>query len=117
MTEQTLMRLLDAGFEKSEIMQLAGVNTTPVSQTVQTEGAQIVPDPEPTNETTNINNVVTQPELQTPTPKQSTVTMSDAQFTQLMQSINQTGASIDVPPKYDIKNVLGEHFKDLMIGG
>lgn len=112
MTEQTLMRLLDAGFDKSEIMSLAGLPAS--TQTEQTQAVVPVVPTVPTPEPKQVeNDAAVIPEAQTT----NTVTMSDAQFTQLMQQLNNNNASIDVPPKHDIKNVLGEHFKDLMIGG
>ena len=44
------------------------------------------------------------------------VSMSNAQFTALLQSINAGNASIDLPPSYDINNVLADHYKTLMVG-
>ena len=44
------------------------------------------------------------------------VSMSNAQFTALLQSINAGNASIDLPPTYDINNVLADHYKTLMVG-
>lgn len=113
MTTQEIMALVNAGFTKADIMQLAGAGAKTDAES-QTEAQQIVPTVAQPIENT-------QTEVATPIPEQQkakdTVTMSDAQFTQLMQTINSNGASLDVPPKYDIKNVLGEHFKDIMIGG
>lgn len=114
MTEATLNKLLDAGFEKSEIMALAGQEAIVTSET-QKDAQQIVPTVVQPKESTQIPEAKTEdPERQ---PAQGTVTLSDAQFTQMMQQLNQQNASVDIPPKYDIKNVLGEHFKDIMIGG
>lgn len=114
MTEETLNKLLDAGFDKSEIMALAGQEAIKTIETM-TDAQPIVPIVEQPKESTPKEDAKPlEPERQ---PAQNTVTMSDAQFTQMMQALNQKNASVDVPPKYDIKNVLGEHFKDIMIGG
>ena len=64
-----------------------------------------------------------QPTVAQPTVAQHTVaqtdngvSMSNAQFTALLQSINAGNASIDLPPTYDINNVLADHYKTLMVG-
>ena len=59
-----------------------------------------------------------QPTVAQPTVAQTDngVSMSNAQFTALLQSINAGNASIDLPPTYDINNVLADHYKTLMVG-
>ena len=59
-----------------------------------------------------------QPTVAQPTVVQTdnSVSMSNAQFTALLQSINAGNASIDLPPTYDINNVLADHYKTLMVG-
>ena len=60
-----------------------------------------------------------QPTVAQPTVAQPTdngVSMSNEQFTALLQSINAGNASIDLPPTYDINNVLADHYKTLMVG-
>ena len=62
---------------------------------------------------------VVQPTVAQPTVAQTTdngVSMSNEQFTALLQSINAGNASIDLPPTYDINNVLADHYKTLMVG-
>lgn len=116
MTETTLVKLLDAGFDKAEIMQLAGATANNDNVQAQTDVQQIVPTAEQPIETTQQTvTAVQQPEPTT--QAQNTVTMTDAQFTQIMQKLNQNNAAVDLPPKYDVNQVLGEHFKELMIGG
>ena len=59
-----------------------------------------------------------QPTVAQPTVAQTGngVSMSNEQFTALLQSINAGNASIDLPPTYDINNVLADHYKTLMVG-
>lgn len=117
MTTQEIFKLVDAGFTKDDIMVLAGSAAQTVQEKAQaTESTQSVPIVS-TNAVEQNNATAAQSVPEKQTPAQNTVTMSDAQFNQLMQKLNTDNASIDIPPKYDIKNVLGEHFKDLMIGG
>ena len=92
-TISDIVALSNAGFSKAEILAL----------TAQPTVAQ------PT---------VAQPTVAQPTVAQTDngVSMSNAQFTALLQSINAGNASIDLPPTYDINNVLADHYKVLMVG-
>lgn len=103
MDAKTILKLVDAGFTKADILELSGAKAPdhvpdPQPETPKPE-TQPAPDPKPE----------TQPQLQG-------VTMSDDQFRTLLQQLNVQGASMDVPPEVDLSAKLGEHFKDLMIG-
>lgn len=102
MDAKQILKLVDAGFTKAEIFELAGK-----------QAPDKVPDPKP--ETPPAPEKVPDPKPETP-PTSSGVTMSDDQFKTLLQQLNVQGASLDVPPEMDMSQKLGEHFKDLMIG-
>ena len=71
------------------------------------------------SETATPENVPTPAPVQEPEtePQQSDgVTLSDEQFTKLLQQLNRNGASLDVPPEADMSTKLGDHFKDILIG-
>ena len=103
MDAKQILKLVDAGFTKAEIFELAG------------KGKDLVPDPKP--ETPKPENPPEDPPKEPETPQTSQgVTMSDDQFRTLLQQLNVQGASLDVPPETDLSTKLGEHFKDLMIG-
>ena len=103
MTAKEILKLIDAGFTKQDIMTL--------------EGSKIVPDPKP--EEKKAPEVKSEPaaipEPETPAAPVG-VTLSDDQFTKLLQQLNVSGASLDVPPESDMATKLGDHFKDLLIG-
>ena len=103
MTAKEILKLIDAGFTKQDIMTL--------------EGSKIVPDPKP--EEQKVPEVKPEPVTKTE-PKAPAapvgVTLSDDQFTKLLQQLNVSGASLDVPPESDMASKLGDHFKDILIG-
>ena len=94
-TINDIVALSNAGFSKAEILALTSQSTV-AQPTAQPTVAQ--PTAQPTAQTDN------------------GVSMSNAQFTALLQSINAGNASIDLPPTYDINNVLADHYKTLMVG-
>ena len=100
-TINDIVALSNAGFSKAEILALTA---QPTAQAQPTEQAQ--PTAQPTAQV--------QPTAQAQTD--NGVSMSNAQFTALLQSINAGNASIDLPPTYDINNVLADHYKTLMVG-
>lgn len=117
MTMNELMKLVDAGFTKSEIMAITGngvqsdtdsvTEPTDVSHPTETTPAPVVnsevvestPQPNPT--TTNVN---------------FAPLMTDSQIEKLAQLINRGNASIDMPTQKPVSEVLGEHFADIMNG-
>ena len=103
MDAKVILKLVDAGFNKEEIFELAGK-----------KAQDIVPDPKPEALPAQ------DPKPEDPKPEQQPtpagITMSDDQFKVLLQQLNIQGASLDVPPEMDMSQKLGEHFKDLMIG-
>ena len=106
MTSTDILKLIDAGFTKDEIIKLdADVKVVPTKtpEATQTDPAEIETVPAPVPDT--------KPET---TP--SGVTLSDDQFKTLLQQLNVKGASLDVPPESDIKTKLAEHFKEVTIG-
>ena len=90
-TINDIVALSNAGFSKAEILALTAQPTAPVQPTAPAQ---------PT----------------APVQTDNGVSMSNAQFTALLQSINAGNASIDLPPTYDINNVLADHYKTLMVG-
>ena len=106
MDAKQILKLVDAGFTKAEIFELAG-----------TKAPDNVPDPKP--EARKVEKPAGDPkpaEPKTDTPTPSGVTLSDDQFKTLLQQLNVQGATLDIPPEADLSEKLGEHFKDLMIG-
>lgn len=104
MTANDILKLIDAGYTKEEIAAL----DTPAA-VVPTETPTPEATPEPMPEPAPIVN-----------PAQPTapsgVTLSNDQFKTLLQQLNVSGASIDVPPEVDLKDKLAEHFKEVTIG-
>lgn len=100
-----LLRLIDAGFTKEDILKLDA-------------DVKIVPDPkqpEPKKESPEDPQPAPAPAPE-PQPVPAGVTLSDAQFTKLLQQLNVSGASLDVPPESDMASKLGDHFKELLTG-
>lgn len=96
-TINDIVALSNAGFSKAEILALTAQPTAPVHPTAP---VQPTAPAQPT----------------APVQTDNGVSMSNAQFTALLQSINAGNASIDLPPTYDINNVLADHYKTLMVG-
>lgn len=103
MDAKTILKLVDAGFSKAEIMKLS-----------EPAAPDQVPDPKP--EAPEVPTPAPEPKPEQNAPAPAGVTMSDDQFRTLLQQLNVQGASIDIPPEMDLTAKLGEHFKDLMIG-
>lgn len=102
MLAKDVLKLIDAGFTKDEIFALEV--RMPDRAGSETATPEDVPTPKPVQE----------PETE---PQQSVgVTLSDEQFTKLLQQLNRNGASLDVPPEADMSTKLGDHFKDILIG-
>ena len=103
MKTETILKLVDAGFSKEEILKMdSPAPIVPDQKQPKPKKEDPAPDPQPKTETQ---------------PAQPTgVTMSDDQFRTLLQHLNIQGATLDVPPEVDLSEKLGEHFKDLMIG-
>ena len=96
-TINDIVALSNAGFSKAEILALTAQPTAPVQPTAP---LQPIAPVQPT----------------APVQTDNGISMSNAQFTALLQSINAGNASIDLPPTYDINNVLADHYKTLMVG-
>ena len=113
-TINDIVALSNAGFSKAEILALTAQPTVEQPTLAQPTVAQpTVAQP------TVAQPTVAQPTVAQPTAPVQTdngVSMSNAQFTALLQSINAGNASIDLPPTYDINNVLADHYKTLMVG-
>ena len=108
MTATEILKLIDAGFTKDDILKLdAGASIVPDQQQPQTKKDEPKGDPKPDPEPK------TDPD---PQPAPVGVTLSDDQFKKLMQQLNVQGASLDVPPDQDMGSKLAEHFKELTIG-
>jgi hypothetical protein len=100
MTTTEVLKLIDAGFTKDDILKLDA-------------DVEVVPDQNPAaGETAPAPEKNPEPEKAAP----AGVTLSDDQFTKLLQQLNVQGASLDVPPEADISKKLGDHFKDLLTG-
>ena len=103
MTANEILKLIDAGFTKEDILKLdADVKVVPT----ETPAPEIEAEKPAT-----VSEVKPEPVAQP-----SGVTLSDDQFTKLLQQLNVKGASLDVPPETDIKTKLAEHFKEVTIG-
>ncbi len=103
MTANDILKLIDAGFTKEDILKLDA-------------DAPVVPTETPAPENP-AEKPATVPEVKAePVAQPSGVTLSDDQFTKLLQQLNVNGASLDVPPETDIKTKLAEHFKEVTIG-
>lgn len=104
MTATDILKLIDAGFTKEDILKLdADVKVVPN----ETSEAPIEPSAEA---------IVDAPKDVQQPASPTGVTLTDDQFTKLLQQLNVGGASLDVPPETDIKSKLAEHFKEVTIG-
>lgn len=113
MSIEELMKLVNAGFTKEEIMALTGNVNTPkevnneqsVNDTPVENKAEVIEETKTTTEstpqTTNVNFVPM---------------MTDSQVEKLAQMLNRGTATIDVPAQRDTNKILGEHFSNLMNG-
>ena len=106
MTAKEILKLIDAGFTKQDIMTLEGSKIVPDPKPEEKKAPEVKPEPE------------TKPEPEEPKALAAPVgvTLSDDQFTKLLQQLNVSGASLDVPPESDMATKLGDHFKDILIG-
>lgn len=107
-----LMKLVNAGFTKKEIMALNGNVTETEPKPTEDINAQQTETP--------VENKATAEETKPQTPPQTNVNfapmMTDAQIEKLAQMLNRGSASIDVPPQKNAEDILGEHYKDLFNG-
>lgn len=105
MTTNDILKLIDAGFNKEEILRLDGSaeSVPPPTSEVISEQPKTEPEPKPE-------------ESKPAEPQTSGVTLSNDQFKTLLQQLNVNGASLDVPPEVDMKAKLAEHFKEVTIG-
>ena len=124
-TINDIVALSNAGFSKAEILALTAQPTVAQPTVVQPTAQPTVAQPtvaQPTVAQPTVVQPTAQPTVAQPTVVQPTaqpgngVSMSNEQFTALLQSINAGNASIDLPPTYDINNVLADHYKALMVG-
>lgn len=104
-----ILELTRAGFTKEDIMAIASAQKQPEQPGADTttkqpaEPVAKTPEAQPENDTSKGKE-----------PEQSqSVTMSNEQFTQLLQKLNLQGASIDVPEKKSPESILGDHFRGL----
>lgn len=108
MTATEILKLIDAGFTRDDILKLdTGAPIVPGQQPPEPKQEEPKGDPKPTPEPK------TDPD---PQPAPVGVTLSDDQFKKLLQQLNVQGASLDVPPDQDMGSKLAEHFKEITIG-
>ena len=112
-TISDIVALSNAGFSKAEILALTAQPTVAQPTVAQPTVAQPTVAQPTVAQPTVAQSTVAQPTVAQP---DNGVSMSNAQFTALLQSINAGNASIDLPPTYDINNVLADHYKTLMVG-
>ena len=87
MTAKEILKLIDAGFTKDEIFKLdADVKIVPDPKSAENE--KTTPDPKSDQAPAPDPTPATPPQL-------SGVTLSDEQFTKLLQQLNVQGASLD----------------------
>ena len=101
LTVNDIIALSQAGFTKADILALTASQPTAPAQ--------------PSTPVVQPSTPVVQPTAPVAKPTDG-VSLSEAQFTALLQSINTGNASIDLPPAYDINQTLADHYKALMVG-
>lgn len=116
MTIDELMKLVNAGFTKEEILTITGT-PTPTEEVTQTTVEEDVAPSIVENKAEEIKKTEVTPK---PTPQTTNVNfapmMTDAQIEKLAQMLNRGNASIDMPTPRDTDKVLSEHFSNLMNG-
>lgn len=127
MTIDQLVALTQAGFTKSDILAMTQAQTpaqpqpqpAPTQQAPTPAPAQPQPQPipaQPQPQPAQTQQAPTQAPTQAPAQPQNQVSMSQDQFNQLLQKLNVGQASIDVPPKYNLDQVMEAHFSELVYG-
>ena len=105
-----ILELTRAGFTKEDIMAMASAQKQP-----EQPGADTTKTKQPAEQAAKVPEA--QPEEDKSKGKEpeqtQSVTMSNEQFTQLLQKLNLQGASIDVPEKKSPESILGDHFRGL----
>ena len=104
-----IMALVNAGFTKADIMALT------TGKVEQSKEAAKVSEPAKAPDPVSQPEAVKEAKAPDPIPNPG-VTLSEDQFTKLLQRLNVNGASIDVPKEVDISAKPGDHFKELLIG-
>lgn len=102
-----ILELTRAGFSKEEILAMASAKPAekPTEQPTKQPAEPVAKTPEAQPE---------EDKSKGKEPEQTqSVTMSNEQFTQLLQKLNLQGASIDVPEKKSPESILGDHFRGL----
>lgn len=116
MTVNEVMKLVDAGFTKEEILAMTG-NPTPTEQVTQKAVEEDVAPGIVENKAEEVKKTEETPKS---TPQTTNVNfapmMTDAQVEKLAQMLNRGTATIDVPTPRDTDKLLGEHFTNLMNG-
>lgn len=103
MNTNDILKLIDAGFTKEDILNLDA-------------DVKVVPTETPADPIEETAPTISEPVKPAEPVQPSGVTLSDDQFKTLLQQLNVKGASLDVPPESDIKSKLAEHFKEITIG-
>lgn len=111
-----LMKLVNAGFTKEEILTITG-NPTPTEQVTE---VAVEDNVEPNIVENKVEEIKETKETPKSTPQTTNVNfapmMTDAQIEKLAQMLNRGNASIDMPTPRDTDKILGEHFSNLMNG-
>lgn len=117
MSMDELMKLVNAGFTKTEILAITGntpTETATESTVIEEKAVEEVKEDEPVID-----------DIKSEEPKESTPLatnvnfapmMTDAQIEKLAQMLNRGTATIDLPQPRNIDESLSEHFKNLMLG-
>ena len=114
-------QLADLGFSADQIIKLseAGFKSsveTPKAEPIEVPKAPVEkPKAEPVK-TPKAEPVKTPKAEPVEASKSEGVSMTDEQFTALLQKMNVNSAGIDVPPTYDLKKVLADHYTEVMVG-
>ena len=106
-------QLADLGFSADQIIKLSEAG---FKSSVETPKVEPIEVPKATVEEPKSEPIETPKADPIEAPKSEGVSMTDEQFTALLQKMNVNSAGIDVPPTYDLKKVLADHYTEVMVG-
>lgn len=123
MTLNDVITLARAGFTREQIMELSA----PVPAPAPAPAPMPVPAPAPAPSPAPAPMPVPAPapapapmpvpaSAPAPAPAPATASMSELQFSQLLQALNKSSASLDLPPSRSMDDVMAGHFKNLLVG-
>ena len=127
MTINDVITLARAGFTREQIMELSAPVPAPAPAPMPVPAPVPAPSPAPAPMPVPAPAPAPSPApapapmpvpapAPAPAPVPATASMSELQFSQLLQALNKSSASLDLPPSRSMDDVMAGHFKNLLVG-